>query len=94
MTWARAAGIKNWGYFIIGLPARARSIRDTIDYAKELPLDIALFTLPRCTPGTPFFAEVVENIGSGRGRNGKRWTWTSPRCWTTATRPPSDWNTG
>ncbi|MCB9159913.1 MAG: radical SAM protein [Caldilineaceae bacterium] len=62
LTWARAAGIKNWGYFIIGLPGESEeSIRDTIDYAKELPLDIALFHIAAPYPGTPFFYEVVEN---------------------------------
>lgn len=62
LTWAKAAGIKNWGYFIIGLPGESEeSIRDTIDYAKELPLDIALFHIAAPYPGTPFFYEVVEN---------------------------------
>ncbi|MEZ4559120.1 MAG: radical SAM protein [Caldilineaceae bacterium] len=86
LTWARAAGIKNWGYFIIGLPGESEeSIRDTIDYAKELPLDIALFHIAAPYPGTPFFMKWWRTIGSGRGRSGKRWTWTSPQCWTTAT---------
>ena len=62
LKWAKAAGIKNWGYFIIGLPGETEpSIRDTIDYAKELPLDIALFHIAAPYPGTPFFYEVVEN---------------------------------
>ena len=62
LKWARAAGIKNWGYFIIGLPGETEtSIRETIDYSKELPLDIALFHVAAPYPGTPFFYEVVEN---------------------------------
>jgi radical SAM superfamily enzyme YgiQ (UPF0313 family) len=62
LRWAKAAGIKNWGYFIIGLPGETEeSIRQTIDYAKELPLDIALFHIAAPYPGTPFFYEVVEN---------------------------------
>lgn len=62
LQWAKAAGIKNWGYFIIGLPGEtAESIRETIDYAKQLPLDIALFHIAAPYPGTPFFYEVVEN---------------------------------
>lgn len=62
LQWAKAAGIKNWGYFIIGLPGETESsIRDTIDYAKQLPLDIALFHIAAPYPGTPFFYEVVEN---------------------------------
>lgn len=62
LDWARAAGIKNWGYFIIGLPGETEeSIQETIAYSKELPLDIALFHIAAPYPGTPFFYEVVEN---------------------------------
>lgn len=62
LKWSRAAGIKNWGYFIIGLPGETEaSIRETIDYAKQLPVDIALFHIAAPYPGTPFFYEVVEN---------------------------------
>ena len=61
LRWARAAGIKNWGYFIIGLPGESEaSIRATIEYSKRLPLDIALFHIAAPYPGTPFFYEVVE----------------------------------
>lgn len=62
LQWAKAAGIKNWGYFIIGLPGESEaSIRATIAYAKQLPLDIALFHIAAPYPGTPFFYEVVAN---------------------------------
>jgi len=62
LQWARAAGIKNWGYFIIGLPGETEeTIQETIAYAKQLPLDIALFHIAAPYPGTPFFYEVVEN---------------------------------
>jgi radical SAM superfamily enzyme YgiQ (UPF0313 family) len=62
LSWARAAGIKNWGYFIIGLPGETEeTIRETIEYSKQLPLDIALFHIAAPYPGTPFFFEVVQN---------------------------------
>jgi len=62
LQWAHAAGIKNWGYFIIGLPGETEeTIRETIAYSKQLPLDIALFHIAAPYPGTPFFYEVVEN---------------------------------
>lgn len=62
LRWAKAAGIKNWGYFIIGLPGETEeTIRETIEYSKQLPLDIALFHIAAPYPGTPFFYEVVEN---------------------------------
>ena len=71
LKWAREAGIKNWGYFIIGLPGETEeTIRETIDFAKELPLDIALFHVAAPYPGTPFFFEVVENEWF---RPGTRW---------------------
>ncbi|MEM8863882.1 MAG: radical SAM protein, partial [Chloroflexota bacterium] len=42
LQWARNAGIKNWGYFIIGLPGETEAtIQDTIQFSKKLPLDIA-----------------------------------------------------
>ena len=62
LRWAREAGIKNWGYFIIGLPGETEStIRETISFAKSLPLDLALFHIAAPHPGTPFFFEVMEN---------------------------------
>ena len=71
LVWARQAGIKNWGYFIIGLPGETEeTIRQTIDFSKGLPLDIALFHVAAPYPGTPFFFEVVEN---GWFRPGTRW---------------------
>jgi radical SAM superfamily enzyme YgiQ (UPF0313 family) len=71
LKWAHAAGIKNWGYFIIGLPGETEeTIRQSIDFAKKLPLDIALFHVAAPYPGTPFFFEVVQN---GWFRPGTRW---------------------
>ena len=71
LRWAKKAGIMNWGYFIIGLPGETEeTIRQTIDFAKKLPLDIALFHVAAPYPGTPFFFEVVENKWF---RNGTRW---------------------
>jgi radical SAM superfamily enzyme YgiQ (UPF0313 family) len=71
LTWAKEAGIMNWGYFIIGLPGETEeTIQQTIEFAKSLPLDIALFHVAAPYPGTPFFFEVVEN---GWFRPGTRW---------------------
>jgi len=71
LKWAKQVGIKNWGYFIIGLPTETEeTIRQTIEFAKKLPLDIALFHVAAPYPGTPFFFEVVEN---GWFRAGTRW---------------------
>jgi radical SAM superfamily enzyme YgiQ (UPF0313 family) len=71
LTWARKAGIKNWGYFIIGLPGEtAETIRQTIDFAKSLPLELALFHIAAPYPGTPFFFDVINN---GWFKPGTRW---------------------
>ncbi|MEA3438729.1 MAG: radical SAM protein [Chloroflexota bacterium] len=71
LRWAHAAGIKNWGYFIIGLPGETDdTVRQTIAFSKKLPLDIALFHVAAPYPGTPFFFEVVEKQWF---RPGTRW---------------------
>ncbi len=71
LRWARAAGIKNWGYFIIGLPGETEeTIQQTIQFSKSLPLDLALFHIAAPHPGTPFFFEVVEK---GWFRPGTGW---------------------
>jgi anaerobic magnesium-protoporphyrin IX monomethyl ester cyclase len=62
LKWAHQAGIKNWGYFIIGLPGETvETIKESIALAKKLPLDILLFHVAAPYPGTPFFFEAVEN---------------------------------
>jgi radical SAM superfamily enzyme YgiQ (UPF0313 family) len=71
LTIARRVGIKNWGYFIIGLPGETEeTIQETMAFSKSLPLDIALFHIAAPHPGTPFFNEVVKN---GWFRKGVRW---------------------
>jgi anaerobic magnesium-protoporphyrin IX monomethyl ester cyclase len=62
VKWSKAAGIRNMGYFIVGLPGETReSIQETIDFSKELPLDLAIFHIAAPYPGTPFFFQVMEN---------------------------------
>src|SRR5690606_28627543 len=71
LLWSKKAGINNWGYFIIGLPGETETtIRETIEFAKSLPLDIALFHIAAPYPGTPFFFEVVKENWF---RPGTRW---------------------
>ncbi len=71
LRWAKECGIKNWGYFIIGLPGETvETIQETIAASKALPLDIALFHVAAPYPGTPLFFEVVEN---GWFRPGTNW---------------------
>lgn len=71
LTWAKQAGIKNWGYFIIGLPGETEeTIRETIAFSKTLPLELALFHIAAPYPGTPFFFDVVKNNWF---KEGTRW---------------------
>ena len=55
-------GIKTWGYFIIGLPGENKqTVRETIDFAKSIPLDIALFHVAMPYAGTEFYFQSVAN---------------------------------
>jgi len=70
LRWARNAGIKNFGYFIIGLPGETEeTIKQTIAFSKKLPLNVAIFHIAAPYPGTPFFYEVVENDWFRPGTN-------------------------
>ena len=71
LAWARKAGIKNFGYFIIGLPGETEeTIQETIAFSKKLPLNVAIFHIAAPYPGTPFFFEVTKN---GWFRPGTNW---------------------
>jgi radical SAM superfamily enzyme YgiQ (UPF0313 family) len=71
VKWAHEAGIRNLGYFIVGLPGETReTIQQTIDFSKSLPLDLAIFHIAAPYPGTPFFFMVMENNWF---RPGTRW---------------------
>ena len=62
LAWSKKFGIRNFGYFIIGLPGETvDSIQETMAFSKELPLDLAIFHIAAPYPGTPFFFQVMEN---------------------------------
>jgi radical SAM superfamily enzyme YgiQ (UPF0313 family) len=62
LRWAKKAGIKNWGYFTIGLPGETEeSIQRTIAISKELPLDLAFFQLDAFHYSHPFCFDWIEN---------------------------------
>jgi radical SAM superfamily enzyme YgiQ (UPF0313 family) len=61
LRWSKSAGIRNWGYFILGLPGETEeTIERTIAFSKSLPLDLALFHIAVPYPGTPFWFEALE----------------------------------
>ncbi len=78
LRWAKEAGIRNWGYFIIGLPGETEeTIKETIRLSLRLPLDLALFHIAAPYPGSPLFFEVVEK---GWFRPGVRWEEVDMDC--------------
>src|SRR3989344_2762788 len=57
-------GIFTKGYFMLGLPTDTKkTIRETIDFAKSLPLDGVQFSLPVPYPGTEFYDFAIESGG-------------------------------
>jgi len=58
----KRAGIKVWGYFIIGLPGETHdTIKETSRFACSLPLDMVNFAVGAAYPGTEFYRQAVEN---------------------------------
>ena len=58
--WAAEVGIAAKGYFMLGLPGDTEeTMRQTIAFACELPLDQAMFSLTTPFPGTRLWDELV-----------------------------------
>lgn len=59
----KEAGIKVWGYFIIGLPGETwETVDETIKLSKGLPLDLVNFAVAAPYPGTDFY-NLVKSEG-------------------------------
>ncbi len=64
--WARQAGITVMGNFLMGLPGESEAtLRETIAYARSLPLDFAKFNLAIPLPGTELHAMWQDRIRPG-----------------------------
>ena len=60
VLWARQAGLRVRCDFLVGSPAEtAESLRNTLDFAKELPIDFAHFNKFIPFPGTTFYRQLV-----------------------------------
>ena len=58
---SRAAGLLNKGFFIVGHPGETReTLRETIDFALELPLDDISVAMLTPFPGTEIFDRAAE----------------------------------
>ena len=54
-------GITTWGFFIIGLPGETKqTARETIEFAKRMPLDRAQFCMFTPLPGSDAYDEWVK----------------------------------
>ncbi len=55
-------GLKIYGYFIIGLIGETKeTIKETINFAKNLPITFAIFHVASPYPGTNFYQQVKNN---------------------------------
>ena len=58
---ARDAGIDTNGYFMLGLtPDNEKSMNDTIEFARSIPLDMMKFGISIAFPGTKMFNDYVK----------------------------------
>lgn len=65
ISWADRAGIITNGYFMLGFPTETREeIRQTIAYAESTDLCFASFFIVTPYPGTPLWAEVMDEAES------------------------------
>lgn len=54
-------GFETWGFFMLGLPGETKeTIRDTIDFAKELNPDFAKFLILKPYPGSEVFDQLYH----------------------------------
>jgi len=63
VRWAKAAGIKVRGYFILGMPCEGnRELEETEAFADELDLDEYGFTILCPYPGTDFYDATLSRV--------------------------------
>jgi len=61
VEWTEDAGIISKGYFILGLPGDTdATMNDTIEFAANLPLSEAMFSIATPMPGTELWEELVH----------------------------------
>ena len=61
VRWTAEAGILAKGYFMLGLPGDTEeTMKETIRFASELPLDQAMFSLTTPFPGTRMWDDLVN----------------------------------
>jgi len=64
VKWAREAGIYVSGYFMLGLPSEtSETMRQTIDFARSLDIDSAMFSVATPFPGTRLWDSIQKGNG-------------------------------
>jgi len=59
----KKTGIETLGYFMIGIPGESeKEIKETINFAKDLNLDFAQFSIATAYPGTELY-QIAKTIG-------------------------------
>ena len=75
VKWAKEIGIKSAGYFMIGMLGETKeTIRDTINFAKELDLDFYGFSITTPLPGTELYRKArISGLIPPDGTSLKSW---------------------
>lgn len=62
LLYLKKVGIRSYGFFILGLPGEThRTIRETIDFAKNNPFDRAWFNILTPYPGSEIFDDWIKD---------------------------------
>lgn len=87
----RQAGIEIYGFFMLALPGETeKSMRDTLNFAKELDLDMAKVSITIPLPATPFYDEL-EKKGLIKTKDWSKYNFYLPAR-EVYTHPTVDWD--
>lgn len=92
VTDAKAVGLEVFGFFMMALPGETeRDLQMTIDFARELRLDMAKVAITVPLPGTPLYDEL-EAAGRIKTQDWSRFNLYTPAC-EVYDHPDLDWDT-
>ena len=78
VKWAKEAGIDVRGFFMIGFPTETREeILETIEFAKELDVDVAQFMISTPFPGTEMWG-IAKQYGKVNDEDWSSFTFYAP----------------
>ncbi len=95
LRWAKGAGIRNWGYFIMACPGRRKRPSGRPSAYRCVCRWTWRYSIsPRRIPALRFSLRWWRRGGSVRAPAGRRWIWTAPRCWITRICGRRTWSGG